>query len=60
MTLSPPPLASALLVEDGRGDIVGMAAYSLLWLAAGSSHSLPLMELYVRDPLPNELVHSRR
>lgn len=46
-----PPLASALLVEDGRGDIVGMAAYSFLWPAAGSSHSLFLKELYVRDSL---------
>ncbi|MEU3981767.1 cyclophane-containing RiPP N-acetyltransferase HaaN [Streptomyces sp. NPDC026672] len=45
------PLASALLVEDGRGEIVGMAAYSFLWPAAGSSHSLFLKELYVRDSL---------
>lgn len=46
-----PPLASALLVEDDRGDIIGMAAYSFLWPAAGSSHSLFLKELYVRDSL---------
>ncbi|MEU1183527.1 cyclophane-containing RiPP N-acetyltransferase HaaN [Streptomyces sp. NPDC005820] len=46
-----PPLASALLVVDGRGDLVGMAAYSFLWPAAGSSHSLFLKELYVRDSL---------
>ncbi|MDX2671955.1 GNAT family N-acetyltransferase [Streptomyces sp. NRRL_ISP-5395] len=46
-----PPLASALLVEDGAGNLVGLAAYSFLWPAAGSSHSLFLKELYVRDTL---------
>ncbi|ANP55666.1 ribosomal protein S18 acetylase RimI-like enzyme [Streptomyces griseochromogenes] len=46
-----PPLASALLVADETGDIVGLAAYSFLWPAAGSSHSLFLKELYVRDAL---------
>jgi ribosomal protein S18 acetylase RimI-like enzyme len=46
-----PPLASALLVEDETGDIVGLAAYSFLWPAAGSSHSLFLKELYVRNTL---------
>ncbi|MFF1680784.1 cyclophane-containing RiPP N-acetyltransferase HaaN [Streptomyces sp. NPDC058256] len=46
-----PPLASALLVEDEAGDIVGLAAYSFLWPSAGSTHSLFLKELYVRDPL---------
>ncbi|MGY3057105.1 ribosomal protein S18 acetylase RimI-like enzyme [Streptomyces sp. TE3672] len=46
-----PPLASALLVEDGTGNLVGLAAYSFLWPAAGSSHSLFLKELYVRDTL---------
>ncbi|GAA1929177.1 cyclophane-containing RiPP N-acetyltransferase HaaN [Streptantibioticus ferralitis] len=46
-----PPLASALLVEDDAGDLVGLAAYSFLWPAAGSSHSLFLKELYVRDTL---------
>ncbi|WP_432011643.1 cyclophane-containing RiPP N-acetyltransferase HaaN [Streptomyces cucumeris] len=46
-----PPMASALLVEDGSGDLVGLAAYSFLWPAAGSSHSLFLKELYVRDTL---------
>ncbi|MGW1496157.1 cyclophane-containing RiPP N-acetyltransferase HaaN [Streptomyces sp. NPDC002402] len=43
-----PPLASALLVEDETGQIVGLAVYSFLWPAAGSSHSLFLKELYVR------------
>ncbi|AEW93923.1 MULTISPECIES: cyclophane-containing RiPP N-acetyltransferase HaaN [Streptomycetaceae] len=46
-----PPLASALLVEDEHGGIAGMAAYSFLWPAAGSTHSLFLKELYVRDTL---------
>ncbi|MER6129829.1 cyclophane-containing RiPP N-acetyltransferase HaaN [Streptomyces sp. NPDC001795] len=46
-----PPLASALVVEDESGDLVGLAAYSFLWPAAGSSHSLFLKELYVRDTL---------
>ncbi|MFD7378968.1 GNAT family N-acetyltransferase [Streptomyces mirabilis] len=46
-----PPLASALLVEDEAGDIVGLAAYSFLWPSAGSTHSLFLKELYVRDTL---------
>ncbi|WP_438491838.1 cyclophane-containing RiPP N-acetyltransferase HaaN [Streptomyces asiaticus] len=46
-----PPLASALLVEDEAGDIVGLAAYSFLWPSAGSTHSLFLKELYVRDSL---------
>ncbi|MFE2832984.1 cyclophane-containing RiPP N-acetyltransferase HaaN [Streptomyces mirabilis] len=46
-----PPLASALLVEDEAGDIVGLAAYSFLWPSAGSTRSLFLKELYVRDTL---------
>ncbi|MCX5421957.1 cyclophane-containing RiPP N-acetyltransferase HaaN [Streptomyces sp. NBC_00078] len=46
-----PPLASALVVEDEAGDLVGLAAYSFLWPAAGSTHSLFLKELYVRDTL---------
>ncbi|WP_406354234.1 cyclophane-containing RiPP N-acetyltransferase HaaN [Streptomyces sp. NBC_00658] len=46
-----PPLASALLVEDEAGDIVGLAAYSFLWPSAGATHSLFLKELYVRDTL---------
>ncbi|MEU8522874.1 cyclophane-containing RiPP N-acetyltransferase HaaN [Streptomyces sp. NPDC048577] len=54
-----PPLASALLVEDEAGDIVGLAAYSFLWPAAGSSHSLFLKELYVRDALRRQGVGAR-
>lgn len=46
-----PPMASALLAEDKAGGIAGLAAYSFLWPAAGSSHSLFLKELYVRDTL---------
>lgn len=42
-----PPLATALLAEAG-GALVGIAAYSFLWPAAGSTHSLYLKELYVR------------
>lgn len=54
-----PPLASALLVEDETGDLVGLAAYSFLWPAAGSSHSLFLKELYVRDTLRRQGVGAR-
>lgn len=54
-----PPLASALVVEDPTGDLVGLAAYSFLWPAAGSSHSLFLKELYVRDTLRRQGVGSR-
>ncbi|MER7694654.1 cyclophane-containing RiPP N-acetyltransferase HaaN [Streptomyces sp. NPDC097610] len=54
-----PPLASALLVEDEAGDIVGLAAYSLLWPSAGSTHSLFLKELYVRDTLRRQGVGAR-
>ncbi|MEU5024259.1 cyclophane-containing RiPP N-acetyltransferase HaaN [Streptomyces milbemycinicus] len=46
-----PPMASALVVEDQTGGLAGLAAYSFLWPAAGSSHSLFLKELYVRDTL---------
>ncbi|OKJ49460.1 cyclophane-containing RiPP N-acetyltransferase HaaN [Streptomyces sp. CB02115] len=54
-----PPLASALLVKDGTGNLVGLAAYSFLWPAAGSSHSLFLKELYVRDTLRRQGVGAR-
>ncbi|WP_329138027.1 cyclophane-containing RiPP N-acetyltransferase HaaN [Streptomyces sp. NBC_00670] len=54
-----PPLASALVVEDETGGLVGLAAYSFLWPAAGSSHSLFLKELYVRDSLRRHGVGAR-
>ncbi|MEU0147361.1 cyclophane-containing RiPP N-acetyltransferase HaaN [Streptomyces sp. NPDC006288] len=54
-----PPLASALLVEDEVGTVVGLAAYSFLWPAAGSSHSLFLKELYVRGTLRRQGVGAR-
>jgi len=44
---SDPPLAYALVAIDDEGIIVGLAAYSYLWPAAGSTHSLFLKELYV-------------
>ncbi|MCX4550388.1 cyclophane-containing RiPP N-acetyltransferase HaaN [Streptomyces sp. NBC_01500] len=53
------PLASVLLVEDETHDLVGLAAYSFLWPAAGSSHSLFLKELYVRDTLRRQGVGAR-
>ncbi|MFE9854678.1 cyclophane-containing RiPP N-acetyltransferase HaaN [Streptomyces sp. NPDC005780] len=46
-----PPLAAALLVEETNGDIAGLAAYSFLWPARGTTHSLFLKELYVRETL---------
>ncbi|MET7780717.1 GNAT family N-acetyltransferase [Streptomyces sp. NPDC005388] len=52
-------MASALLVEDEAGDIVGLAAYSFLWPSAGSTHSLFLKELYVRDTLRRQGVGAR-
>ncbi|WP_304951803.1 GNAT family N-acetyltransferase [Streptomyces sp. AVP053U2] len=54
-----PPLASALLAEDGAGNLVGLAAYSFLWPAAGSSHSLFLKELYVSDTIRRQGVGAR-
>ncbi|MFE8006343.1 cyclophane-containing RiPP N-acetyltransferase HaaN [Streptomyces sp. NPDC057418] len=54
-----PPLASALLVEDENGDIVGLAAYSFLWPAMGATHSLFLKELYVRDTLRRKGIGAR-
>jgi GNAT superfamily N-acetyltransferase len=40
------PAAYLLLAKDG-GDVVGLAAYSFLWPAAGITRSLFLKELYV-------------
>lgn len=45
---APQSLASALLAWDGDR-LVGFAAYSFLWPAAGLSTSLFLKELYVAD-----------
>lgn len=42
-----PPLAYCLIAL-AEGELVGLAAYSFLWPAAGSTHSLFLKELYVR------------
>jgi GNAT superfamily N-acetyltransferase len=42
------PGAHVLLARDGDR-LVGLAAYSFLWPAAGSTHSLYLKELYVRS-----------
>jgi ribosomal protein S18 acetylase RimI-like enzyme len=55
-----PPLASTLVVQDDEtGDIIGLAAYSFLWPAAGSSHSLFLKELYVRSTLRQQGIGAR-
>jgi GNAT superfamily N-acetyltransferase len=43
----PMPAAYALLAHDGRR-VVGLAAYSFLWPAAGVTRSLFLKELFVR------------
>ncbi|MGW7453892.1 GNAT family N-acetyltransferase [Streptomyces sp. NPDC054787] len=40
-------------------NLVGLAAYSFLWPAAGSSHSLFLKELYVRGTLRRQGVGAR-
>jgi len=42
------PAAYVLLARDDAA-VIGMAAYSYLWPAAGATHSLFLKELYVRD-----------
>lgn len=39
----------ALLARAKNGETVGFASYSFLWPAAGSSRSLYLKELYVKD-----------
>jgi GNAT superfamily N-acetyltransferase len=43
------PVAFVLLAHDA-GAVVGLAAYSFLWPAAGVTASLYLKELYVREP----------
>jgi ribosomal protein S18 acetylase RimI-like enzyme len=42
------PLAFALLAWD-NGQLVGFASYSILWPAAGTTKSLYLKELYVKE-----------
>jgi ribosomal protein S18 acetylase RimI-like enzyme len=44
-----PALSYMLLAEDDSGETVGFAAYSFLWPAVGSTHSIFLKELYVRQ-----------
>jgi ribosomal protein S18 acetylase RimI-like enzyme len=44
-----PPMASALLVVTDPNRIVGFAAYSYLWPAAGATHSLFLKELFISE-----------
>jgi GNAT superfamily N-acetyltransferase len=41
------PVATVLLARDG-GEVLGLAAYSFLWPAAGAESSVYLKELYVR------------
>jgi GNAT superfamily N-acetyltransferase len=41
--------AAVLLARNEESYAIGMASYSFLWPAAGSSRSLFLKELYVRD-----------
>jgi GNAT superfamily N-acetyltransferase len=48
MLFSETPAAHVLLANDDSG-VVGLAAYSFLWPAAGLTHSLFLKELYVRQ-----------
>lgn len=43
------PAATCLLARNPDGSVVGFASYSFLWPAAGSTRSLYLKELYVRD-----------
>ncbi|WP_342211068.1 MULTISPECIES: GNAT family N-acetyltransferase [unclassified Streptomyces] len=45
----PQPLAHALVAATDDGRLAGLAAYSFLWPARGTTHALFLKELYVRD-----------
>jgi GNAT superfamily N-acetyltransferase len=45
----PVPVATCLVARDGDDKVVAMASYSFLWPAAGSTRSLYLKELYVRE-----------
>jgi ribosomal protein S18 acetylase RimI-like enzyme len=48
-----------LLVETEFGDLIGFAAYSYLWPAAGSTHSLFLKELYISEQFRRHSVGQR-
>jgi GNAT superfamily N-acetyltransferase len=45
----PSPAARCLIARDHDGAVLGFASYSWLWPAAGSTRSLYLKELYVRE-----------
>ncbi|NEC65794.1 GNAT family N-acetyltransferase [Streptomyces sp. SID9727] len=47
---APIPLAQVLVADPGDGTLAGMAAYSFLWPARGTTHALFLKELYVSEP----------
>jgi GNAT superfamily N-acetyltransferase len=51
MLFGSPPTAYALLARDadGAGPVAGMAAYSFLWPAVGTTRSLYLKDLYVSE-----------
>lgn len=48
MIFRDPPAAHVLLAKED-GQVVGLAAYSILWPAVGITHSVFLKELYVRE-----------
>lgn len=47
------PAATCLVARDGD-EVVGFASYSFLWPAAGSTRSLYLKELYVREAVRSQ------
>lgn len=49
----PIPAATCLVARDGDR-VVGFASYSFLWPAAGSTKSLYLKELYVREQVRSQ------
>jgi GNAT superfamily N-acetyltransferase len=53
----PDPAGRVLLAKDGA-DLVGLAAFSYLWPAAGITRSLFLKELYVRQHRRDEGIGS--
>jgi ribosomal protein S18 acetylase RimI-like enzyme len=52
-------IATAVLARDSANSIVGMAAYSFLWPAAGATHSLYLKELFVPEQYRRQGVASQ-